>query len=102
VDVKAPLGALIEEREHGLALVGDFDLFWAPEVEARIDACAASADACISLDLTNCTYVDSTILTVLVRAANAYEGRLEIIAPRSGNVARIFALTKLDRFLPLV
>ncbi len=96
-----PSGATIEQRHNALVLVGDFDIFSSGELEEQIHARASSGDP-LSIDLTQCTYVDSTILTVLVRAANAYGDRLEILAPSSGNVARILALTKLDRYLPLV
>lgn len=101
MDLHEPSGATIEQRANVLALIGDFDLFSAGDLEARINDCAASGEPLL-LDLSQCTYVDSTILTVLVRATNAYGSRLEIIAPQSGNVARVLSITKLDRFLPLV
>jgi len=101
VELHEPSLSTIEERENGLALVGDFDIFLSGELEERIRA-RASAGGRFAVDLMRCTYLDSTILTVLVRAANAYEGQLDVIAPASGNVARILSITKLDRYLPLI
>ncbi len=101
LDLHEPTAATIEETKNGVALVGDFDLFYRDELESRINASASPGEP-LRIDLTHCTYVDSTILTVFVRAAKAYGDRLEIIAPSSGNVARILALTKLDTYLPLV
>ena len=101
MNVREPSHSTIEAREDGLALVGDFDIFLSGDLKERIDACAFAGGRFV-LDLTRCTYVDSSILTVLVRAANAYPGQLEMVAPSSGNVARIFSLTKLDRLLPLI
>ena len=101
MEVHEPSSPSIEQRENVLALAGDFDIFSSGEVEEKINARMSSGEP-LRLDLSQCTYVDSTILTVLVRAANAYGDRLEILAPTSGNVARVLALTKLDRYLPLI
>lgn len=96
-----PSQATIETRDNGLALVGDFDIFLSEQLRARIDACATDGGR-IVLDLRRCSYIDSTILTVIVRAVNKYAGRLEMIVPASGNVARILSITKLDGQLPLI
>ncbi len=101
MELRDASGTAIERRENGLALVGDFDIFHSGDVAAAIDE-RASSGAAFTVDLTRCTYVDSTILSVLVRAANSYAGRLEMIGPTGGNVARILSLTKLDRILPLI
>jgi anti-anti-sigma factor len=56
------------------------------------------------VDLTNCTFIDSTIVTILVRKAQALaqDGhRLELDAPRAGSpVARTLELISLDAILP--
>ena len=101
MDLYEPPSAEIEQRENVLALIGDYDIFSSGELEAKINA-ELSSGATLRLDLTQCTYVDSTILTVFVRAAKAYGDQLEIVAPSTGNVARVLSLTKLDRFLPLI
>ncbi|HET9028933.1 MAG TPA: STAS domain-containing protein [Candidatus Aquilonibacter sp.] len=83
------------------ALVGDFDLFNAPQLEGEISSRLRSFDP-LYLDFSACTYVDSSILSVLVRAVRDHGDRIHMIVPRDGNVARILAVTQLDRVFPIV
>lgn len=101
MEVRDRSAATIDRREHVLAMVGEFDIFLSAELESQINDCIASTGR-VALDLRQCTYVDSTILTVLVRAVNKYRTQLEMIGPPGGNVARVLSITKLDRFLPFI
>jgi anti-anti-sigma factor len=101
LELHEPTASTVEQQDNRPALVGDFDIFLSGELESKINEFASSGGP-LCIDLTDCTYVDSTILTVLVRAAKSYGDRLEIVAPSTGSVARILALTKLDTYLPLV
>ena len=83
-----------------LALIGDLDLFKAEDFEAQVRALASGGDP-LCLDFSECTYVDSSILTVLVRVVRSYGSQLEMIVPSNGNVARILSITQLDRLFPI-
>ena len=65
---------------------------------------AARGHATVVVDMTRTRFCDSAGLTVLVRAhrrAVAEGGELRLVIPADGAVARIFAITRLDLFIPL-
>jgi anti-anti-sigma factor len=53
------------------------------------------------VDLTACNYLDSTILNVLIRAANAALNRVGVVVPADSRVRRIFNITGLEDALRL-
>jgi anti-sigma B factor antagonist len=65
---------------------------------------AARGQPTIVVDMTRTRFCDSAGLTVLARAhtqAQARGGELRLVIPDDGPVSRIFALTGLDRVIPL-
>lgn len=89
------------EPADRLHVSGELDVFFAPRLQEVIDRHDATGRA-LHIDLRACRYMDSTILSVLVRAAKRYGSRLTIAAPESGAIARILSITQLDRHLPIV
>ena len=79
-------------------MVGELDLYTAPELERTLLA-AADAGAAVMVDLSGCTFLDSTALAILVEAnrrlGNA-NGGLKIIGAAAA-VRRPFEITGLDR-----
>lgn len=95
-----PAGAYTVERvasPDGVAVVvlaGELDLAAAPEVRVHIDAAAAGRG--LVLDLAGVTFLDSSILKELLRAAgelDRYETRL-VLAAVPGAVQRLLDLTR--------
>jgi anti-sigma B factor antagonist len=65
---------------------------------------AARRHAAIVVDMTGTRFCDSAGLAVLVRAhrrAVADDGELRLVIPAGSAVSRIFAVTGLDRVIPL-
>jgi anti-sigma B factor antagonist len=63
---------------------------------------AARRPAAVVVDMTRTRFCDSAGLTVLVRAhqrAVADGGELRVVIPGGGAVARVFAITSLDRVI---
>jgi anti-sigma B factor antagonist len=92
-------------RHHeGTAVVlasGELDAFAAPDLAAALAAVGESGG--VIADLTRVSFMDSTALGEIVRAARAYEERgaaLRIVLPE-GPARRIFEITALDRALPV-
>ena len=83
------------------ALVGDFDLSNCHLLEAEIMARIQAADSAY-LDFTRCTYIDSSVLTVLVRMVRNFGDRLQMQVQSGSNIARLFEVTQLDRLFPIV
>lgn len=78
-------------------LTGDVDLARLGELDA-IGAAAAEAMLAI-VDMTETTFVDSTVINWLLRTKNILQeknGGLRVVAPPEGLVARLVALTRLE------
>jgi anti-anti-sigma factor len=96
-------GALVHERLSNadvIHVMGEADLSSAAEFEA---ACVASArhQRDLVVDLWDCTYLDSSILAVIVRLHKRYDPHFSIILNSSGIVQRIMKISGLDSLLPL-
>lgn len=95
---------VVESVSEGARLVrvrGELDLATAPELEAAL--VASDAEAGLVVDLSSCTFVDSTSVRVLLelareRASNG--GRTAVVASDPG-VLRVLEITALDRLLPI-
>ena len=94
---------ILESRPEGeiLHVLGEVDLTSVDEVRSAIDRSAAQGINVI-VDLEPCTYIDSTILSVLMRASETYAGRFQIVVPPSGIVRRVFTITSLIGQLPVI
>jgi anti-sigma B factor antagonist len=80
-------------------VAGELDLYTAPELERAVLAARGEAADTVLVDLSGCTFLDSTALAILVEAnrrlGNA-NGGLKIIGAAAA-VRRPFEITGLDR-----
>jgi len=93
----------VAHPEPGLAVVtirGEHDLSTIPVLRPAFEQ--ATAHSNVLVDLSNCAFIDSTVIALLVRAANAVQARGEqlalVIPPEQPHVARIAAMTGLTEF----
>ncbi len=89
--------------EYVLTLGGELDLHTAPRLRESLDALFAQGATTLVLDLRAATFVDSTGLGVITRAAKrarAGDGDL-VLACDSPEILRVFRLTGFDRFLTI-
>jgi anti-anti-sigma factor len=84
-----------------LRVFGEIDLTSVDELRGAIDR-SASDGAHVIVDLVPCTYIDSTILSVLIRASETYAGRFQIAIAPTGIVRRVFTITSLIKELPIL
>jgi len=81
---------------------GELDLACAKELESTIVALSAQPhEPAIIVDLTACNYLDSTILTVFVRAARLLEARFTIVVPANNPVFRVIRIVGLNQLVPI-
>ena len=91
-------------QQEGTSVVlasGELDAYAAPDLAAAFAALTGSRS--VVADLTRATFLDSTALGEIVRAARAREelgAGLRIVLPE-GPARRIFEMTQLDRALPV-
>jgi anti-sigma B factor antagonist len=87
-----------------VAASGEVDLYTAPELERALAGPLAEGTARLVVDLSEATFVDSTTLHVLLRAARQLDreaGELIVVAP-DANVRKVFEITGLNRFFAVV
>lgn len=84
-----------------LAFHGELDMLAAGELEAGLSEALASGEGDLLIDLTCCTFVDSTGLATLVDGDRAFreQKRAMVVAVRSPTVRRTLALAGLDELL---
>jgi anti-anti-sigma factor len=95
----APATALRENVEDGtpvIALVGEWDISSAPQLRLRLESFDAGD---VIVDLRATTFVDSTILSVLIDlqrrlAAAGFGARLRL--PERGIIRRVFEMMSLE------
>jgi anti-sigma B factor antagonist len=103
-----PSDSFITDRDvAGVRLISasrELDLATAAELCARVDAARRAGHKRLLIDLTRLEFCDSSGLRALIRAAEevrASAGRLVVVPPVAGAVARLVALTGADELLPL-
>jgi anti-sigma B factor antagonist len=94
----------IESRGDGtriLSVAGELDLHTAPMFQEGLQAAIEQPFEWLLVDLSDCDYLDSTAVHVLVQAHRSLDGRadkLALIVP-SPQLRRIFELVGLDEVL---
>jgi len=102
------IGFRIETRQAGwcefvVALLGEVDLYTAPELKAELGRLADDGAKRIVIDLTSTTFIDSTTLGVLlgtVKRLRVTRGEVAVVCS-DPNIRRIFEITLLDRVFPI-
>ena len=84
-----------------LHVIGELDIGNYTEFSDAIDRAAEAAPGPLIVAFLECTYVDTSGLTALVRAHRTYGKRLHVVAAPDSKVYRIFEITGLHRALLL-
>jgi anti-anti-sigma factor len=99
----SPFRVEVEELDAGVRsfnLGGELDHATAPELRGPLDSAIDAGARAILIDLSDCTFIDSTGLSVLVHARSrlidADGGKLEICCP-DPQVRRLLEITGVDR-----
>jgi anti-anti-sigma factor len=64
----------LEGGIHALTVRGELDMNTAPELERKLEEALADSDARIMLDLSECEFIDSTGIALIVRAWQRLDG----------------------------
>lgn len=88
----------LDDGSRCLAVRGELDLATAPTLEAQLVAAAESATTTVIVDLTECGFLDSSGLAVLVKANKSLNGigPLTLIAS-SPLILKVLEITNLNR-----
>lgn len=80
-------------------VLGELDYSSSSQLEAALEQTQSSGEREVVVDFTDCRYIDSTVLTVLVRASKKAGDSLRVVIPLGAHIRRIFAITNLDRMI---
>ncbi len=93
----------IGQGDFLVALTGEVDLYTAPELKQELLRLVEAGARRIIVDLTDTTFIDSTMLSVLLSTLKRLRpggGQLGIVCS-DRNIRKIFEITLLDRVFPI-
>ena len=87
-----------------LHVFGELDISNSKDFESAVTSAEPDIgpERLLVIDLTTCTFLDSTALQVVVRAHQRQGDRLCVIVPEASVIHRIFKITNLDARIPMV
>jgi anti-sigma B factor antagonist len=85
---------------------GELDLSTAPELEGPLEAALDGGEAPVLIDLSECEFIDSTGIAMIVRAWQQLDGDEEhagelVIASRNDQVQRVLEISGLNLSIPI-
>lgn len=104
----APFEAKAGELERGVRAIsvrGELDLSTAPDLEGPLDQALDSGEGSVLIDLSQCEFIDSTGIALIVRAWQRLEsgenGRALVICSQNDQVRRVLEITGLELSIPV-
>lgn len=104
----APFEVKVGDLEQGVRTIsvrGELDLSTAPELEGPLDRALESDEGSVLIDLSQCEFIDSTGIALIVRAwqrLNSGEnGRALVLCSQNDQVRRVLEITGLELSIPV-
>jgi anti-anti-sigma factor len=106
--IPAPFEAKIGDLEHGVRTIsvrGELDLSTAPELEGPLEQALENDEGPVLIDLTECEFIDSTGIALIVRAwqrlQNGGSVRALVLCSQNDQVRRVLEITGLELSIPV-
>ena len=88
-----------------ISVRGELDLSTAPELEVPLDQTLESDEGSVLIDLTQCEFIDSTGIALIVRAWQRLQdgdnGRALVLCSQNDQVRRVLEITGLELSIPV-
>jgi anti-sigma B factor antagonist len=107
----APFEATAARLEDGIQVIairGELDLSTAADLEAPLEEAITSGNVSVLIDLTECEFIDSTGIALIVRAWQRLDRNAEgagdgqvVIASQNDQVRRVLEITGLESSIPI-
>jgi anti-anti-sigma factor len=107
----APFEVKVGELAEGvrtIAVQGELDLSTAPELEGPLEQALDSGEGSVLIDLSQCEFIDSTGIALIVRAwqrlddgASGGSGRALVLCSQNDQVRRVLEITGLELSIPV-
>jgi len=96
---------VLEAEARIVGLRGEFDLSSVPRAQPVLEAASSDRERVLVIDLTACTFIDSSGLAALVGAARALTNgqiRISIACEEDSAVMSVLELAGIDRTIPIL
>ncbi|HEU4707009.1 MAG TPA: STAS domain-containing protein [Solirubrobacterales bacterium] len=104
----APFEVKVGDLEQGartISVRGELDLSTAPELEGALDQALESGEGSVLIDLSECEFIDSTGIALIVRAWQRLHGgdngRALVICSQNNQVRRVLEISGLELSIPV-
>jgi anti-anti-sigma factor len=104
----APFEVKVGDLEQGVRTIsvrGELDLSTAPELEGPLDQALENDEGSILIDLSQCEFIDSTGIALIVRAWQRLDsrenGRGLVLCSQNDQVRRVLEITGLELSIPI-
>ena len=104
----APFEVKVGDLEHGVRTIfvrGELDLSTAPDLEGPLEQALESNEGSVLIDLSQCEFIDSTGIALIVRAWQRLHGgdngRALVICSQNDQVRRVLEITGLELSIPV-
>jgi anti-anti-sigma factor len=104
----APFEVKIGNLDQGVRTIsvrGELDLSTAPELEGPLNQVLESGEGSMLIDLTQCEFIDSTGIALIVRAWQHIDGgengRALVLCSQNDQVRRVLEITGLELSIPV-
>lgn len=88
-----------------ISVRGELDLSTAPELEVPLDQALEGDEGSLLIDLTQCEFIDSTGIALIVRAWQRLQGgnngRTLVLCSQNDQVRRVLEITGLELSIPV-
>ena len=95
----------LEQGVRTIAVRGELDLSTAPDLEGPLEEALDSDEGSVLIDLSDCEFIDSTGIALIVRAWQRLEsgenGRALAICSHNEQVRRVLEITGLQLSIPV-
>jgi anti-anti-sigma factor len=107
----APFEATAAQLDDGVRVIvvrGELDLSTASDLEGPLEEAVSSHDGSVLIDLTDCEFIDSTGIALIVRAWQQLDNRADgdgsgrvVICSANDQVRRVLEITGLELSIPI-
>lgn len=104
----APFEVKVGDLEQGVRTIsvrGELDLSTAPNLEGPLEEALDSGEGSVLIDLSQCEFIDSTGIALIVRAWQRLDsgnnGRALVICSQNDQVRRVLEITGLELSIPV-
>jgi anti-sigma B factor antagonist len=92
----SPLETEQKAERFVIALRGEWDLYNRPELETALRAAEVSGEKLVVMDLSDATFIDSSVLGALVEARKRLAGSRIAVVAADPQIRKVFEITGLD------